>query len=85
MNLVFSPKSQKQLLKLSPVIRKKFYKQINLLENNRNHPSLHLKKMVNQDIYEVRIDLHYRFSFVVKDDIVNILAVGPHDEGLGKK
>lgn len=35
--------------------------------------------------YEGRIDYHYRFIFNIEKDTVNILIVGPHDEGLGKK
>lgn len=35
--------------------------------------------------FEARIDIHYRFAFQMEADIIYILVIGPHDEGLGKK
>jgi len=35
--------------------------------------------------FEARIDLHYRFTFEIKDNDVILRTIGPHDEGLGKK
>lgn len=55
-----------------------------LLENYR-HPSLRTRKMGGSNIYEARIDIHYRFSFQVIGEEIYILTVGPHDVGLGKK
>ncbi|MEI6243386.1 MAG: hypothetical protein WCP39_08320 [Chlamydiota bacterium] len=85
MNLVFSPRSKKQLDKLPLVIRKKAYKQFVFLSSNPNYPSLHAKKMSGSDIYEGRIDYHYRFTYTSNEEQILILMVGVHDAGLGKK
>lgn len=34
--------------------------------------------------FEGRIDRKYRFTFMVVNDEIYVLSVGPHDEGLGK-
>lgn len=60
-------------------------KQLLLLIKDFQHPSLHLKKMSGENRYEARIDYHYRFTFIVEEQTIIILSVGPHDEGLGKK
>lgn len=44
-----------------------------------------MKKMSGKDIFEARIDVHYRFTFSIKEHTIIILSVGMHDEGLGKK
>lgn len=41
--------------------------------------------MGGENCFEGRIDLHYRFTFVIDGENIYILTVGPHDEGLGKK
>ena len=41
--------------------------------------------MQGEDIFEARIEYHYRFIFKIEDGEINILTVGMHDAGLGKK
>jgi len=41
--------------------------------------------MGGSDVFEARIDIHYRFTFQVMEDQIFILTIGPHDKGLGKK
>jgi mRNA-degrading endonuclease YafQ of YafQ-DinJ toxin-antitoxin module len=35
--------------------------------------------MVGRDIWEARIDYHYRMTFVVKGDVLQIRRVGTHE------
>ena len=49
---------------LPRAIREKFFKQLALLRQDLRHPSLRVKKMHgHRDIYEARVDYHYRFTF----------------------
>lgn len=85
MNLNISDRASEQLAKLPVSIRKKANKNFNLLINNYRHPSLRSRKMAGTPYYEARVDIHYRFIFEIENEMINIIAVGPHDEGLGKK
>lgn len=64
-------------------IQKKVDKQLILMINNFNHPSLHTKKIKGrQGIWEGRVDIHYRFTFEIIEDTIFLRVVGNHDEVL---
>jgi mRNA-degrading endonuclease RelE of RelBE toxin-antitoxin system len=68
---------------LSPNIQEKVGKQISLLGTNYLHPSLHTKKIKGKDdIWEVRIDIHYRMTFEIIKDTIYLRVVGNHDDVL---
>ncbi len=70
----------KQYVKLPPPIRKKIDRQLVQLIQNMRHPTLQVKKMVNRDgIWEARIDLHYRMTFKIEDDLITLRRVGTHE------
>ncbi len=85
MTLRFSKNFPKQYRKLSLPIQKKADRQFEILQTDFRHPSLRSRKKSGSDIYEARVDYHYRFTYTIKGDIAEILTIGPHDEGLGKK
>lgn len=85
MTITISPTAKKHLLKLPLNIQKKTEKQFSQLTENYQHPSLRTRKMGGGDIFEGRIDIHYRFRFQVEGEDIYILTIGPHDVGLGKK
>ncbi len=85
MTIVYAPKAWKQIQKLPSHIQKKAFRQFETLLNNPNHPSLHVKKKEGSREFEGRIDIHYRFSFVIESKTVLVLTIGMHDFGLGKK
>ena len=85
MILKFAKSTEKDYKKLSLNIQKKADKQFELLLTNYHHPSLRSRKMGKGNIFEARVDRHYRFTFQIEEDEINILTIGPHDEGLGKK
>lgn len=69
----------KQRKKLPPPVEKKLKRQIKRLVENREHPSLNIKKMrARDDIYEARIDYHYRMTFQINDDVLILRQVGTH-------
>ena len=81
----FHHQSKETKNKLEKSIQTKFLKQILLLVDNINHPSLHTKKMSGSENFEARIDYHYRFTFFIEEKTIIILSIGTHDQGLGKK
>ncbi len=85
MNLVISPRARKQLSKHPKSIQAKAKRQFHFLLVNYRHPSLRTRKMSDGKMFEARIDIHYRFTFQVEKNIIYVLTIGPHDEGLGKK
>ena len=85
MIIIVSPQAKKQLIKLPKNIQDKTRKQFHFLVNDYRHPSLKISKMKGRGVFEARIDIHYRFSFVVEDEQILVLTVGQHDKGLGKK
>ncbi len=85
MKITISPKAEKQLSKLPQHIQKKTHRQFTFLLTDYRHPSLWSRKMGGYNVFEARIDIHYRFTFQVEEDNISVLTIGPHDEGLGKK
>ena len=85
MNVVFSKNAEKSYSNLPLNIQKKADKQFALLLSNYRHPSLRTRKMGSGEIFEARIDIHYRFTFETTQDTITLRTIGPHDTGLGKK
>ena len=84
MNITISPKAEKQISKLPQHIQKKTHRQFSFLISDYRHPSLFSRKMGGQNIFEARIDIHYRFTFQIEKEDICILTIGQHDTGLGK-
>lgn len=85
MNIDISDRAKRQIKKLPPTIRKKTLKSFSLLQTDYRHPSLRSRKMSGSLYFEARIDYQYRFIFEVIEETITIVAVGPHDVGLGKR
>lgn len=85
MILRLSKKAESDYTKLPHPIQKKADKKFALLIMNYRYPSLRARKMSGRESFEARIDLNYRFTFQIEGDVIYILTIGPHDEGLGKK
>ncbi len=69
--------------KLPSSIQKKVDKTLTLLVKDIRYPSLHVKKIKGRDdIWEARIDLHYRLTFEIQDETIFLRVVGNHDEAL---
>lgn len=85
MKVVFSKNAEKSYADLPLNIHKKADKQLALLITNYRHPSLRTRKMGDGEVFEARIDQHYRFTFEITQDIITVRTIGSHDTGLGKK
>ena len=80
MKLAFTKTFVRDYRKLPQDIRKLTDKQLGLLLSNPKHPSLNLKKMKDpRDIWEGRVDLSYRFTFQITEDVYLLRKVGTHD------
>ena len=82
---LYSEGFKKQYKKLPPILQNKFLKQLNFLLKNPHHPSLHTKRVSGTEKFEARVDYHNRLTFLVVQNEIWFLSIGPHDEGLGKK
>jgi Txe/YoeB family toxin of Txe-Axe toxin-antitoxin module len=64
------------------LLQSKFEKQINLLANNPQHPSLHLELLEPRDygVYSFRIDRKFRALFIFRPDLkaIEILNITIH-------
>lgn len=66
--------------KLPVTIQKKVDRQLKLLETNLSHPGLQSRKMVNKaNIWEARVNGHYRFTFQIQGDEFILRKVGTHE------
>lgn len=73
----------KMFLSLPGNIQSKAEKAVRLLISDFHHPSLHTKKMSGyKDIWEARVDYHYRFTFSIIDDTIILRVVGNHEDVL---
>ena len=71
-------RQQKYLSKFN--LTKKFKKQISLLINNPNHPSLNVEKLnpENLGLYSLRIDRKYRAVFAFSKGFIKIVTLTNH-------
>jgi len=71
-------------LKKHPEMISQYEKTLRLLELNPGHPSLKLHKLKGKhaQLYAVAINISYRISllFLIQDNTVVPVNVGPHDE-----
>ncbi|MHB1325843.1 MAG: hypothetical protein ACYC0L_06525 [Thermoleophilia bacterium] len=64
-------------------IQEKVDRQIGVLAQNPRHPSLRVKKVKGTPgIWEARVDRGYRMTFAVREGVIFLRRVGPHDQTL---
>ena len=79
MRVFLTDHSLRQIKKMPKEAKRKFEKQIGFLSQNLQYPSLHAKKYDEaQDIWQARVDDHYRFYFAIREDVYVILNVTKH-------
>lgn len=76
----------RDLEKLPPPVRKKARKQLNLLLQDFQYPSLHTEKVrgatfAGEDVWSIRVDRDHRILFTIRKEekAYFLIAVGTHD------
>lgn len=69
----------KDYTKLHPAKRKKVDRLTRYMAFDLGHPGLNTKKMGGSDIWEARLDQHYRMTFRIAGNRIILRRVGPHD------
>lgn len=79
MHVVFTAPFQDQYRKLSADVKRKFEKQLLFLLKDMRHPSLRAKKYdEGRDVWQARVDGHYRFYFQICNDAYWMLGIMRH-------
>ncbi len=66
--------------RLSPPVQKKVVSTVRRLASDPYHPSLRVRKLINSnDIFEARIDIHYRITFQKTEETLTLRKVGTHE------
>ena len=77
----FPRRFTKELESLPRAVQERFHKQLRFLLRDIRHPSLHAKKYhESQDIWQARVDSHYRFYFRIEKDIYVFLWIRRHKD-----
>ena len=77
----FAEPFQDRFRKLPDRIKRHFKKQILFLLKDLRHPSLRAKKFDESDnIWQARVNGHYRFYFQIRGDIYYILNIRKHKD-----
>jgi len=80
MTIKFLKPFVKDYTKLPSLQRRKTDEQLEHLKQNIRHPALKAHKMSHrEEIWEARIDYHYRMTFNVKGSIIIMRRVGTHE------
>jgi len=83
MNVVRTTRFIADFTRLSPELKLRTIKQLQNLERDPRHPSLHTKRVQgSKGIFEVRISLSCRLTFHLEPDTIILRRVGEHDKTL---
>lgn len=81
MNYRRSERFKRSFKKLSPVIREAFYKQIQYLLANLQHPSLRAKKYDESiGLWQGRVTRNVRFYFLIEGDRYILVDIEKHKD-----
>ena len=79
MKIVYSRRFLRDLGNAPPVVRKAFFKQLDYLETNLRHPSLHAKKYDESgDLWQGRVTRDWRFYFTIEGDEYRLHEIKAH-------
>ena len=70
---------KKDYKKLPSEIRRKLPEVLSFFEQNKRHPFLHVKKMEGaDDIWELRVSIHYRVTYQHREEGILLRRIGTH-------
>jgi len=79
MNIAYSEAALRALNNSPASVRKAFFKQVQFLATNLQHPSLRAKKYdEGADLWQARINRDWRFYFTIEDDTYRIHNIVRH-------
>jgi mRNA-degrading endonuclease RelE of RelBE toxin-antitoxin system len=79
MDTEFTPQAARDYRRLSPVLKERMKKQLDLLRRDIRHPSIRAKKYSEGlDVWQGRVNQDYRFFFQIVGDTYRILSIVPH-------
>jgi hypothetical protein len=79
MRISYAPQVLDSLEEAPASVRRAFWKQMGLLEQNLLHPSVRAKKYSEaNDIWQGRVNREWRFYFQIVDGVIVIIDVIPH-------
>ncbi len=79
MNVLYSPRFQRQYDDAPQNVRKAFDKQVKLRLENLRHPSLQAKKYDEaNDIWQARVTRAWRFYFTIEGDTYHLHTMIQH-------
>lgn len=79
MKIEYSDAVKEALANAPPAVRRAFFKQTRLLEQNLRHPSLHAKKYdESKNRWQARVNKSWRFYFTIVKDTYHIIKLIPH-------
>ncbi len=75
-------KKSAKFLKKHPNLKDRYYKTLEILEDNPFHPSLRLHKLSGSDYRSISINMNYRIIlyFLIKDKDIYLLDIDSHDK-----
>lgn len=80
MPIEWTARFKRDYLKLPMNVQDRVERIITLLDENREHPSLHLKRLKRLPGYwELRVTKKLRVLLMIKDDLFTLAAIGTHD------
>jgi plasmid maintenance system killer protein len=79
MDLVFTQRFDRSLRKAPAAVQRAFWKQLEFLVSNLNHPSLHAKKYGGaEDLWQARVNRAWRFYFKLVSDKCHLVDITAH-------
>jgi len=80
MKFILEPSFKEDFKRLTPQLKRRTEKSLQLLANNPCYHSLHFKKMQGtKDIWEVRVSKGYRITLQLTGTSYRLRHVGSHD------
>jgi len=74
-----TPTALKSYVAAPAAVQKTFDKHTKLLVDNFRHPSLQAKKYDEREsVWQARVNLHWRFYFLIEGDTYLITNITPH-------
>lgn len=79
MKIAYAKRALDALEDAPTAVRKAFFKQLRFLADNRNHPSLQVKKYdQSRNLWQGRVNRDWRFYFTIEGDTYRIHNITPH-------